>query len=133
MGAWGSGPFENDFAADWVYELEAADDFGAVRASFSSVVETTGYLDALYGSIALAAAEVVAASRQRPTSPLPEPITRWVTAHGSKLNEADVNLALSAVDRVLAEDSELRELWAESDENAWFNAVEDVRRRLGSD
>ena len=131
MGAWGRGPFENDFAADWVYELEAADDFGAVRTALSSVLESTGYLDALYGSIALAAAEVVAAARQQPTSPLPDTVGAWVAEHGSKLSNADVTLALASIDRVLAEDSELRELWHESDEHAWLTTVEDLRHRLG--
>jgi hypothetical protein len=131
MGAWGHGPFENDFAADWVYELEAADDFGEVRTAFSSAIETTGYLDALYGSIVLAAAEIVAAARQRPASPLPDAVTVWVATHGSNLDDADVILALAAIDRVLDEDSELRELWQESDESAWLSAVNDLRRRLG--
>jgi hypothetical protein len=130
MGAWGSGPFDNDFAADWAYELEAADGFGAVLTALTSVVGTSGFLDAFDGSIALAAAEVAAAARGRPTSSLPKTISAWVAQHSSELTGADEALALAAVDRVLAEDSELRELWAESSDSVWLDAAQELRHRL---
>lgn len=30
MGAWGHGPFDNDDAGDWVWELEESEDFSVV-------------------------------------------------------------------------------------------------------
>jgi hypothetical protein len=132
MGAWGRGPFENDFAADWVYELEAASDWSVVQSALTSVVTTSGYLDAMYGSTALAAAEVVAAALGHPAPGLPETVTAWVAAHGSNPSADDVTLARRAVVRVNANDSELRDLWREAADKSFEDGTEDLRRRLTS-
>ena len=39
MGAWGHGSFENDGAADWVYELETAEDLAVVISALKRVAE----------------------------------------------------------------------------------------------
>ena len=39
-------------------------------------------------------------------------------------------MAIAAVDRVLAEKSELKDLWEEGDSAEWLAAVDDLRRRL---
>jgi Domain of unknown function (DUF4259) len=44
--------------------------------------------------------------------------------------QLDAALALAALDRVLTEESELRELWADVDHDAWMEGVQDLRRRL---
>ena len=58
MGAWGRGSFDNDDAADWALELEAADNLLPLADAFDL---PTGYLEAPDGCIALAAAEVLLA------------------------------------------------------------------------
>jgi Domain of unknown function (DUF4259) len=40
MGAWGAGPFENDDASDWVYELEEAPDLNFVRDVLSPTTQS---------------------------------------------------------------------------------------------
>ena len=67
MGAWGVGPFENDDASDWVYQLEGAEDLELVRGTLEAAANPQGYLEAPTCSEALAAAEVVAALSGRPT------------------------------------------------------------------
>lgn len=68
MGAWGAGVFENnDAAMDWVIALESRGGIGPVLEALErSVGESNDYLDADDGSMALAAAEAVAAARAPP-------------------------------------------------------------------
>ena len=40
--------------------------------------------------------------------------------------------ANAAIERILGEKSELRELWQEGDDAEWQGAVADLRRRLGA-
>jgi Domain of unknown function (DUF4259) len=130
MGAWGAGPFENDDASDWVYELEEAPDLNFVRDVLRSVVDATGYLDAPDGSIGLAAAEVVAAAHGHPTGALPESVTTWAAAHGSQVSNDDLMLAVAAVDRIVSDDSELRDLWEDAADAGWATSVQELRQRL---
>lgn len=130
MGAWGAGTFENDDAGDWVYQLEEADDLELVRGALLAAAEPGGYLEAPTCSEALAAAEVIAALVGRPAPDLPEEVRSWVGGHRLGV-PADLRaLSLRAVDQV-AGDSELKELWAESEENgAWVDRVQELRNRL---
>jgi len=132
VGTWGTGPFDNDDAADWVYELEAAPDAEVVRTALRRVTLASEYLDAPDASIGLAAAEVVAADRDGPAPKLPDSVVAWVQAHRESFDAADRAAALAVVDRVLGADSELNELWLETGDRAWIDRVHDLRRRLGA-
>jgi hypothetical protein len=57
-------------------------------------------------------------------------VPRRVGPNGDQVSQLDAALALAALDRVLAEESELRELWADVDDDAWMEGVQDLRRRL---
>ena len=129
MGAWGSGNFDNDDALDWLSDLAGSPDFAVGRAALDETGD--GYLEAPEASAALAAAEIVAAALGRPAASLPDEATAWLAAHRDQLAPRDAALALAAVDRVLGEDCELRELWEEGEEDdGWETAVQDLRRRL---
>ena len=132
MVVWGEGLFDNDDAAEWVYELEEAPDFGVVHAALTAVIEEQGYLRGPQGSIAIAAAEMVAAARERPGRSIPESVALWVELNAPGVGDEDVALALAAVDRVLDANSELRDLWTASGDPSWLRAVEDLRLRLTS-
>jgi hypothetical protein len=127
MGTWGYLPFENDDALDWLDELEAG---GAkvVRAALAKVDD--GYVEAPEGSIAIAAADVIAACQGNASGGLPENVADWVTAHGAELTAEDAELALEAVGRVVGEESELAELWDDADEPEWRESLEDLSERL---
>jgi hypothetical protein len=130
MGAWGVGTFENDDAGDWVYRLEESDDLSLLTQSLEPAADPKGYLESPTCSEALAAAEVVAALAGRPAPDLPEEVQSWLKAHRSKVPNDLRDLALRAVDQV-AGDSELKELWQESDEMAaWADRVQELRGRL---
>ncbi|MFI9807417.1 DUF4259 domain-containing protein [Streptomyces sp. NPDC052301] len=129
MGTWGTGPFDNDTAADWCNDLDdaaPAGRAGIVRGTLARVAAGEGYLEAPEADEAVAAAALVAA--QCPGGEPPEP------SYGPEQPLPDLTglrpLALEALDRVMSEPSELLELWAGSDGASWRAGVERMRRTL---
>ena len=130
MGAWGVGTFENDDASDWVYQLEEAGDLTLVREALGAAADPAGYLESPTCSEALAAAEVVAALTGKAAPDLPEEVRAWVAEHRTRVPADLVTLTVRAIDQIAA-DSELKELWAESDESAaWADRLVELRGRL---
>jgi hypothetical protein len=134
MGAWGHLPFDNDTTNDWAYGLEEVDDLSLVKTAFDELEEAgTNYLDADIACNALGACEVLARLLGRPgyTNAFTEKVDQWVVAHKIKPPPGLLNRASAAIDRILAKNSELRELWEEGDEaHAWRGAIEDLRARV---
>lgn len=131
MGTWGAGSFENDDAADFAYEFERdgvsvlIDALGATGA---------GYLEAREGARAVAACEFVAAALGRP-SDLPPEIDLESSPHIERIvaGLGDLHaMAVAAVARVMADKSELNDLWQEAGAGDWLNAMEDLRKRLAA-
>lgn len=134
MGAWGELAFDNDSACDWVYGLDELSDLSLVEAAFDEL-ESVGedYVDADAACNALAACEVLARLKGNAgyKNSYTEKVDEWVTAHPQKPSQALLTRAVGAIDRILGKDSELRELWEETDEmSKWRNGVEDLRARL---
>jgi len=123
MGAWDIGSFDNDEALDWVYELEKAEDFSILAEAFETVIDQRGNSpDATDCSIALCAAEVVASLLDNPASDLPDEVLEWIEDKPEP-SSALIKIALKAL-KVILEDSELKELWQETDEyQDWYDNV----------
>jgi hypothetical protein len=134
MGAWDASVFGNDDAADWAGDLVDADQEQLVADALARAAGPAGteYLEATEGAEALAAAEVVAAAAGAPTdvSPYNERALAWASGRAGLVELIPV--AIRAVDRVVANDSELAELWAEAGDPAWLKAADDLRERLRS-
>ena len=131
MGAWGTGPFDNDDAGDWVYELEGSTDLDFVRRTIRDAVEADGYLELPEGANALAAAALIAASLDGNREGLSAPAAAWLDGATELATVRDARLALRGLDRVVAPDSEAAELWEESDGGReWSVMIGDLRRRL---
>ena len=129
MGAWGVGHFDNDDAGDWVWELEEAKSFGPVEAAIEAVEASDDYLEAPDACIALAAAETIAATLGKPAADLPDSVAALISNLGNSPPEL-VTRAKAAVTKV-ADDSELRELWEETDDfNTWQSKVSNLLQRL---
>ena len=130
MGAWGIGHFDNDDAGDWMLEFEDAKSLAPVRDAFAEADASLDYLDAGIACIGLAAAEVVAASLGRPAPDLPDSVADVVaTLDGPPASDL-VARAKAVVERIGA-DSELRELWEETDDfDEWQSRVADLAGRL---
>ncbi|MFB7670447.1 DUF4259 domain-containing protein [Kitasatospora purpeofusca] len=130
MGTWDIGHFDNDSAADFCAGLDeaaAGDREGVLRRVLTLAADTGAeeYLDFDEAVEAVAAAALVASQ-----CPGGEPVT---SAYGpdEPLPVLAVELrplAVAALDRVVAGESELAELWDESEDGpAWRRAVQELR------
>lgn len=132
-GAWDVGPFDNDDALDWVWELTDSDDLSALDRAFEQVLRSPEYVEAPTASIAIAAAEVLAAVRGQPADGLPDEVVDWVQGHRLKADERLATRASKAIERIMDDDiSELAQLWADSPElaSAWRSGLKDLLGRL---
>lgn len=133
MGCWGIGTFENDHAADWVWCLEESDGLAVVERALGAP-SNGAYIEAPEACEALAAAEVVAALLGHPAADLSVEVARWVAEHRGLDARPLRDAALTQVRAVLGDNSELRELWKENEEDFpfWKATVEALIARLSS-
>ncbi len=133
MSAWGVSAFDNDDANDWAYGLEGTDDLLLVISALGVVEAASDYLEAPDAANALAACEVLARLKGNAgyRNPYTEKVDEWVASHPIKPTPELIAQASSVIDRILGTQSELRELWEQSDNNAeWQASVEDLRNRM---
>jgi hypothetical protein len=134
MGAWSHEPFGNDTANDWAYGLEEVNDFSNIEEALDEVLRfDEEYLDAPEAEEAIAAVEVIAKLLGQGTQSdaYTEKVDRWVQGMTSKPSPALRNKAKQALQRIVSENSELRELWEEGDEAAeWRASVDRLRSVL---
>src|SRR5215510_10818731 len=121
-GTWQIGSFENDDAADWISELEQADGPSVLTATLRGVDSKAKFVEAPDCAMALAAAEVIAAARGRPSKALPAEVDAWLKRVRPSVGPELVQQARTAV--AFCRDnanSELRQLWMDSkDFPAWL-------------
>jgi len=133
MGAWGVLAFDNDDANDWAYGLAEAEDLSLVESTFDTVAEAEDYLESPDASNALAACEVLARLNGKPgyKNPYSEKIDEWVAAHPQTPSPALVARANAVINRIIGDNPELKDLWADSDEySKWLTSVDDLCQRL---
>ncbi|MFD9126173.1 DUF4259 domain-containing protein [Kitasatospora sp. NPDC059571] len=129
-GTWDIGPFENDTAADFAHTLdEAAPDEreGLVRSALAPAAAARGCLDSPEGAEAVAAAALVAGQ-----CPGGEPVA---AVHGPDealpVLASDLRpLAVEALDRAAAADSEPAQLWGETVDGPWRQDISRLRAVL---
>lgn len=132
MGSWGLGTFENDDALDWLEELKDSPALAPLAFAFESVLESGegGNIEIPEASIALAAAEVLAALLGNPGGELPEEIRGWLVGKEDAIAPDLVERAREAITRV-SDYSELLEAIEESDDAAdWKHEIVDLLVRL---
>ena len=131
MGAWGSGSFENDDASDWLGTLDNLTPADLTRI-LTRAADDPEYLEAPAASVAVAAADVVAALRGNPAPSAPSTIEEWVKKNPQAFSEELKTLALRAMERVRG-NSEVKDLWMEADGlNDWIAAIRELQARLGA-
>jgi hypothetical protein len=136
MGTWDVGPFNNDTAADWCGDLhDAAEDqrLPLVRATLTAVVDNDDkFLADRRADQAIAAAAVVAS--QLPNGePIVTPFAPNFLLDGGTLDiPGDIpTLALRALDRIVGDDSEWRDLWEDAGRYAdAVGALQTIRTAL---
>ncbi|MBV9470271.1 MAG: DUF4259 domain-containing protein [Abitibacteriaceae bacterium] len=132
MGTWEAGNFDNDDAMDWVNEFTDAPSERFIQATLQAVTQLGDeYLEAPESSMALAAAEVVAALKGAPHAQLPEELQEFAKRTRIKADQQLVDLALAAIERIRTS-SELKDLWQENETPSpkWLAAVTDLEERL---
>ena len=122
MGTWDVGPFDNDTAADWCGDLdEAAPEQRAalIRDALSRVAEHGDeYLDSGDAVKAIAAAAIVASQLPGGTAIQTHYAPDFLLEGGAVEVADDVPaIAVRALDRIVDEDSEWRELWEDAEES----------------
>ncbi|MER7195444.1 DUF4259 domain-containing protein [Streptomyces flaveolus] len=134
MGAWEIGPFDNDMPADFANALDdAAPDQREplVRAALSRAVQGGDYLEAPEGEEAVAAAALIGAQ-----CPGGDPVTASYGPEEPMPAFADDlrALAVDALDRVVAQKSEIAELWDETASGPeWRRGIRRLRAVLASE
>lgn len=136
MGAWSHEPFGNDTACDWAYGLEGQADFSLVATAIQNVLDNGNEdLDPDVACEAIAAAEVLAKALGRGTQSdaYTEAVDAWLNSLAVQPPADLLARTHAALARILAPDSELRQLWEESDDLAvWEASVKALQAAVGS-
>lgn len=134
MGTWDIGSFDNDDAADWAYELEDCGDLSVIENAIASALDADDdYLEAPSATVAIAAVETLARLQGNwgERSAYTETADAWVERVKLPVPRTLAAQAVQALDRILGEQSELRELWEESEEfDEWKASIAELRGRV---
>ncbi|WP_440224222.1 DUF4259 domain-containing protein [Dokdonella sp. MW10] len=133
MGAWGTGSFDNDDAGDFLADVTDSGDLALIREVLDNVLTSTEYVEAPDACQAIVAAEIVAAALGRATlaAQQQQDLSRWLASIRPKIDADLVAQAREALTMILAENSELRELWEETDDFAeWRALVNELGQQL---
>ena len=134
MGTWSHESFGNDTANDWAYELEDATDFSVIEAALQVALdEGDEYLDADLAMEAIVAVEVIAKRLGKGTQSdvYTEKVDQWLETISEQPSDDVLSLAKRVLERIVADDSELKELWLESDEyELWLGNIQQLNDAL---
>jgi len=112
MGAWSSGPFDNDDAADLMIELEDAPSWDPVREAFADVLVNPDYVELADGARAYASAALLTIATGK-SDVSAQDYHMILDAMGPPPAEL-TDLARAALKRIITGDSEIRELYLDS-------------------
>ena len=134
MGTWAVGTYGNDYALDWAQDLQQAGNLEPIEGTLDYALGE-GELEAPFGAEALAAIDVLARLQgdmgQAGADGDTADIERWVAQRKQKVSPALAGKALRAIERILGEQSELRQLWQDSEHyEEWRAAVLALKARV---
>lgn len=135
MGAWGHTNYANDAAHDFAMDVteQGIEKIKTAIYNVTSCAEDEE-LDADECCEALAAIEFIAAAKGKMAEDFPENAEDWLA--GKDLSEITSPDAISDSQKAIARiksNSELKELWQESDDfNDWVKSVDDLEKRISS-
>lgn len=136
MGTWGYGNLDNDTAADFLGDFRdnpTTEKLAAILHRINNLALDDKHLDTSDCQEALAASEIVAASRNKPSPDFPPDVQELAVGLGLEkaFDYAEFhNWSIRAV-WFIREESELRDLWIEANElSTWEQVQEDLLERL---
>ncbi|OFJ49449.1 hypothetical protein BA896_011750 [Janthinobacterium lividum] len=134
MGTWALDAFGNDYAMDWAQDLHEYKTLELLDTTLDNVIDSQeAELEAPFAAEALAALEVMARLLGKPgeDDPATAEVDEWVAACKKKVTPPLLEKARLAFDKIVAESSELRQLWQESEHFAdWQADVAHLRGRV---
>lgn len=134
MGAWAADSFGNDTACDWAYAIEDCSDLSLVEETLDKVLqEGDGYIDASDAEEAIAAIEVIARLQGNwgMRNAYSESVDKWVKKSKLVPDKGLVEKAHQVIARILGDESELKELWEDSNlSNEWVVSVQELAGRV---
>jgi hypothetical protein len=140
MGTWSTTAFGNDFALDWAQDLQESKDLFFIEDTLNNVLspDSADYLEAPFAAEGLAAIEVLARLYGKPgeDNENTEDVDAWVEEVSKKAPKRRTDLiekSRRAIEHILSERSELRELWQDSEHyEDWRASVAALRARIGA-
>jgi len=143
MGTWAVDAFGNDFALDWAQDLQESKDLFFIEDTLNNVLspDSADYLEAPFAAEGLAAIEVLARLYGRrgtagEEDENTEGVDAWVEEVSKKTSKRRTDLiekSQRAIEHILSERSELRELWQDSEHyEAWRASVEELKQRISA-
>ena len=146
MGTWGLGNFENDIAMDLVAEISDSPNGATILVSSIQATANTPvseFLDVEDAMETLVAIEFLSAQKGNLAEDFPEEGAQWLEENdlldgdsfigGTREEKGSflVELSLKAIDRIIGANSELREVWEDSDDyDEWLISLDDLKVRL---
>lgn len=130
MGAWGYGHFENDTALDFTGYLGEVDDLSEIIKNTIDTALDGDYLDQDAGAEVIVCCAII--DNQLNGTEYPA-INDLLAGKGLNIElPAITESAAVALQKVLGNNSELYELWAETGEDlgVWMNGVQELMDRL---
>lgn len=134
MGTWDIGFFDNDMACDWENEINSKTSLKYIEDALTPVVNNKEeFLDIDLANRALAAAEAIAIilGKDSINSSYTEHLDKWAKDYDKEIPKELLKLAINAIDKVLASNSELKQFWkirAEHDD--WLDIIEKLKDKL---
>lgn len=129
-GAWGEGPFDNDDAQDWLIECSRSEGASAIAAAIDAALRP-GYLEADAGSVAVAAAEVIASTGEKRPATTSADVQQCLAKARMPEVRALAPRARQAMTRVSdVSSSELAQLWSASKSTRWAAGISQLATRL---
>lgn len=134
MGVWSHEPFGNDTANDWAYGLEETTDLSYVEATLDKVLsQGEEYLEAPDAEEAVGAIEVLAKLLGRGSQPdsYTKKVDAWVSKVALRPSQSLLEKAQRVIACILSDDSELLDLWGDSESSEeWRASMEKLRESV---
>jgi hypothetical protein len=131
MAAWGTKTFEEDTANDWIQELIDSEDPREFLVESLSI--DPGFIEADQAAAILAAGETLIALLDEPRVGVPGELVDWVGDNECEDVSDLPETAVASIVKVLGDESELRDIWNESEEfEEWQENVDQMREVLAS-
>jgi hypothetical protein len=135
MGAWDAGPFDNDDAAGLLAEFDEAPSLAIIEAPLGMITNAApgDYIEAPECSQAVAAAALMALAPAPASNVVSQAALGFLTQLAAPERVRLASMAIAALTRI-SSDSELKELWDESDDETarddWYSSLATLHEAL---